>query len=132
MPASCARRQQINRPDGVTSMMPEQGQSRHARSPYLPVLKACDLHRGLDRGGVVCLAIAVIEKGHPARSEAALVRAASHTGRPNGSAARTVITSAARGAAGSIEPKRRWWFVENSGMVSRRLEASRLDSGRSK
>jgi hypothetical protein len=54
------------------------------------------------------------------------------TGSPNWSAARTVITSAARGAAGSIEPKRRWWFVENSGMVSRRLEASRLDSGRSK
>jgi hypothetical protein len=28
----------------------------HRRSPYLSVPKACDLHCGLDRVGVVCLA----------------------------------------------------------------------------
>jgi hypothetical protein len=39
--------------------------SRHAksRSPDLSVLKACDLHRGLDRVGVVCLAIGALGNG---------------------------------------------------------------------
>jgi hypothetical protein len=38
--------------------------SRHAksRSPDLSVLKACDLHRGLDRVGVVCLAIVALRQ----------------------------------------------------------------------
>ena len=57
----------LNRPDGVTSVMP-QGRSRHARSPYLPVLKACDLHRGLDRVGVVCLAAVALGNGQRIRA----------------------------------------------------------------
>jgi hypothetical protein len=43
---------------------PDQGRSRHAksRSPYSAIFKARDLPRGLDRVGVVCLAITVLGK----------------------------------------------------------------------
>lgn len=41
-----------------------QGRSHHAEScsPYFSVFEVCDLPRGLGSVGVVCLAIAVLEK----------------------------------------------------------------------
>ena len=41
--------------------MSDPGRSRHARLPYPSVLKTRDFPRSLDRVGVVCLAIAVLE-----------------------------------------------------------------------
>jgi hypothetical protein len=71
--------------------------SRHAksRSPYLSVLKACDLHRGLDRVGVACLAAVALGNGRARdRSPRGLRR---H--RPNG-----VLTAELRRALGRREP----------------------------
>jgi hypothetical protein len=53
--------------NAIAASEPEGSRHAKSRSPHLSVLKACDLYRGLDRGGVVCLAIAAIEKGRPKR-----------------------------------------------------------------
>jgi hypothetical protein len=48
--------------NAISANEPDQGRSRHAksRSPCSAISKACDIPRGLDRVGVVCLAIAVL------------------------------------------------------------------------